>query len=50
MIAKVLRSGKSENVGIKGRHMWLNMVKQKSLQQVASIDSDGNFFKEFSNG
>lgn len=50
MIAQVLRSSKLEQVGIESRHMWLNVIKQEGLDQVGTIDSNGDLLKELCNG
>lgn len=50
MIAEVFRGRKFEQMSVEGRHLGLNVVEEESLNEVATVYSDGNFFEEFGNG
>ncbi len=50
VIAKVLRRGKLEEVGIEGGHVRLNMVEEECLDQVAAVDADGDLLEKLGNG
>ena len=50
MIAQVVGSCMFEQLSVEGRHMWLNVIEQESLEEVTSVHSHGNFFKEFCDG
>lgn len=46
MIAKVLRRGQLEKIGIKCGHVGLNMIEEVGLHEVATVDTDGDLLKE----
>jgi hypothetical protein len=50
VIAEVLGSCKFEQICVEGWHAWLNVVEQKGLHQVASVNSNWNLLEKFSYG
>ena len=43
VLIKMLSCGTQlENIGVKSWHMWLNMIKQKGLQQMTSVNFHWN--------
>ena len=38
-----------ENICVEGWHLWLNVVKEKGLQEIWSVDFNWDFLKEILN-
>jgi len=50
VVAQVLGSCQFEQVGIKSRHVGLNVIEKEGLHQMASMDAERHFFKKLLNG
>lgn len=50
MVAEVFGCREFEQVGIECGHVRLNVIKEECLHEVATVDTDGNFFKKLCNG
>jgi len=49
MVAEVLVARKLEDVIVERRHVRLNVVKEKGLHEVTTVNTDRNFLEELGN-